>query len=119
MKPEYSVNDNIHIFSIEGNFTNQEVDVAKEYITAFIKEKSVHAVIINCEELTIIDSKGLGLLVYLFKLLGKRQAKLLLTHVNQKNKEVFQLTRINDYLPSYSTDEEAIAAVSEVANAPL
>ncbi|MCF7913303.1 MAG: STAS domain-containing protein [Candidatus Cloacimonetes bacterium] len=70
-------------------------------------------VIINCEELDYIDSKGLGILVKFKKLLSEKGGKLAICAVSGKVKKVFDLTHFETVIQVYETLKEAIEGFKE------
>jgi anti-sigma B factor antagonist len=64
------------------------------------------ALLLECREVTAIDSQGIQVLVWAMNLAAKHGAKLKLLKVSPRMKEALDLTRLSHRIESF-TDEEA------------
>ncbi|AHC16548.1 STAS domain-containing protein [Salinispira pacifica] len=73
-----------------------------------IFESSHKKIVLNFQEVTYIDSSGIGALLNIFKESKKREIKILFTNIHGSVKKVIELTKLDDYFPILRTQEEAI-----------
>jgi anti-sigma B factor antagonist len=73
-----------------------------------IFETSHKRIVLNFQEVTYIDSSGIGALLNIFKESKKREIKILFTNIHGSVKKVIELTKLDDYFPIVRTQEEAL-----------
>lgn len=100
----------IYILDIIGEIDLYNCQQLKEIINKLIA-KNISSCILNFEQVTYIDSSGVGALIYTYTNLKNNQIKFYLTHLSGSVKRVIELTKLNKYLPI----EESIAnAVNKI-----
>src|SRR5918995_689877 len=98
------------------------IDVQRE-LTAFAEtvlmdaynqasDGHVRAIILNFEGLEYMNSSGIGLLVTLLIRINREKQRLLTYGLSEHYKTIFQITRLDDAISTYDTEEEAVRAVS-------
>jgi len=108
MQLKHRIEDNVCIFSIEGNIALDGVSDVKSYIKPFLSDEDIKGIVINFESVNFIDSSGIGLIVSVFKNLQQRKASLTLCQLSAKNKEIFNMTRLDKILNIFDSEQEAI-----------
>lgn len=73
-----------------------------------IFESSHKRIVLNFQEVTYIDSSGIGALLNIFKESKKREIKILFSNIHGSVKKVIELTKLDDYFPIVRTQEEAL-----------
>ncbi len=66
-------------------------------------------IIINCQDLEYVDSKGLGVLIKVLNHVNEQGGKMLFCSVTGKVKKLFDLTRLDRFIHVYTDLEQAIA----------
>lgn len=77
--------------------------------------KGVKIVLVDCQNITFLDSSGLGSLVLAFKTLRDAGIKMVLCSVNDQVRMIFELTSINKVLeifPSQDAFNQVLLATS-------
>ena len=72
----------------------------------------VSAIILNFEDLEYMNSSGIGLLVTLLIRINREKQKLLTYSLSDHYRNIFQITRLDDAISSYNTEEDAVQAAS-------
>lgn len=70
------------------------------------------AVIVDCSEVELMNSSGLGMIVSAFSLLKKNGGVCFIAGVSDKIADLLRITRLDNVLTVFSTVDEALAAVS-------
>ncbi|HSJ58367.1 MAG TPA: STAS domain-containing protein [Anaerolineae bacterium] len=96
-------------------------------LTAFAEDKLMGAyndacgtpvqnVILNFERLEYMSSSGIGLLVTLLIRAQRQQQRLLASGLSDHYRHIFELTRLDEAIALYPTDQEAVAAVAALGS---
>lgn len=112
MKIENRNENNFAVLSINGNIVLEDTAKLKETVEVFIEDENLEGVILNCAEVEFVDSSGLGLIVSIYKTLLKRGRKFGLTHLNERTREIFILTKLDKILTITGSDEDAIKVLT-------
>jgi anti-anti-sigma factor len=86
----------------------------KETINSKIDEGFQHFVL-NLDNVKIIDSCGVGLVIVANNVITSRNAKLYLCHIKPFIIKIFDIMRISKHLAIYQTEDEALGAVKKKA----
>ena len=88
----------------------------KETIKSKIDEGYTHFVL-NLENVKIIDSCGVGLIIVANNVTSSNNAKLYLCHIKPFIIKIFDIMRISKHLSIFETEEAALAEVKQQAQA--
>ena len=99
------------VLNLSDNIASDGVAILKNFIKPYLEDQTVQTIIINLEKINFIDSSGIGLIISVFKKLLERKAKLILTNMNEKNIELFEMMHLNKILTLYETESEALKNV--------
>jgi anti-anti-sigma factor len=88
-----------------------ETGELKERLQKLVTQKT-NNIIMNLDELTYIDSYGLGELVACLTTVKKSGGSLKLTKPTEFVRDVLRTTRMDSLFASYDSDEEALASFS-------
>jgi anti-sigma B factor antagonist len=99
------------IIDVEGELTAFAEGVLMDaYNQASAEGRRV--IILNFEGLEYMNSSGIGLLVTLLIRINRERQKLLTYGLSEHYRNIFQITRLDDAISIYDTEEEAIQATS-------
>lgn len=70
------------------------------------------AIILNFEGLEYMNSSGIGLLVTLLIRVNREKQRLLTYGLSEHYRSIFQITRLDDAIAIYESEEEAVDAAS-------
>jgi len=65
---------------------------------------------LNFRDLTYMNSSGIGLLVTLLIRLGREEKSLVAVELYDHFRQIFELTKLNEAIHVYNTEEEALQA---------
>jgi anti-sigma B factor antagonist len=71
---------------------------------------NTNAIILNFSQLEYMNSSGIGLLVTLLIRVQRHKQKLMAYGLNDHYKQIFDLTRLNEAISIYPSEEAAVAA---------
>ena len=106
MEIGHKYHDEILEIDLFGELFSEKIPFLEFKLSELIS--TVDKVIINCEELIYIDSKGLGMIIKILKLIREKKGELLICSVQGKVKKVFELTRFDRYITIHKDIEEAL-----------
>ena len=107
VRPVSPVASVIDIFGEINAFAEQELNDA--YNAA--SRPGVQSIILNMSGLEYMNSSGIGLLVTLLIRANRQKQRLLVFGLNEHYQQIFELTRLNDAIQIYPTEEEAVQAI--------
>ena len=71
-------------------------------------------VVLNLQDVDLMDSVGLGMLVALRASLMRREVRLLLSNVDRSVRSLLLITKLNNVFELYDTEDEALADLGSV-----
>ena len=71
-------------------------------------------VVLNLQDVDLMDSVGLGMLVALRTSLERREVKLLLSNVDRSVRSLLLITKLNNVFDLYDTEDDALAELGGV-----
>jgi len=105
------LNDRASVIDVHGAITaTSESVLMNAYSDA--TRASTRAVILNMIDLEYLNSSGIGLLVTLLVRAQRQKHRLLAFGLNDHYRHIFELTRLNDAIGIYDSEQDALAAVS-------
>jgi anti-sigma B factor antagonist len=94
MKIKVKKNKNIPVIKIYGDVIGEDVRKISEKITSFI-DSDITTIIIDLTEVNVIDSNGLGMFVFTWKLFNSQSKKMLFYNPNGFVKNLFESSNLN------------------------
>ncbi len=107
------VSDKVSVIDVEGELTAFAEGVLMDAYNQ-ASDGRVHAIILNFEGLEYMNSSGIGLLVTLLIRINRERQKLLTYGLSDHYRNIFQITRLDDAISIYNTEEDAVQAASEL-----
>ena len=104
-------NDRVSVIDVEGELTGFAEDVLMDAYNQ-ASGRNVSAIILNCEGLEYMNSSGIGLLVTLLIRVNRENQKLLTYGLTDHYQSIFQITRLDDAIGIYSSEQEAVRAAA-------
>jgi len=105
--------DGVSIVALDGRIVlGEESNALREKVKAMMaagKKK----IVLNMDNITFIDSAGLGTLVAAHHSAKAQGASLRLCHLGSKFQEVLQITKLMTVFDVYKTEAEAVASFSK------
>jgi anti-sigma B factor antagonist len=105
--------DGVTVVALDGRIVlGEESNALREKIKSLIAEGK-KKIVLNMENVTFIDSAGLGTLVAAHHSVKTQGASLRLCHLGAKFQEVLQITKLLTVFDVYNTEAEAVASFSK------
>jgi anti-sigma B factor antagonist len=103
------VSDKVSIIDVKGELTAFAEGVLMDaYGQA--SDGRVSAIVLNFERLEYMNSSGIGLLVTLLIRINREKQRLLTYGLSEHYRNIFQITRLDDAIGIYDSEEEAVQA---------
>ena len=103
-------NENI-ILRVSGSILGEDRIQLSDQIQELVDNGGKN-VILNLQDVDLMDSVGLGMLVALRTSLQRREVKLLLSNVDRSVRSLLLITKLNNVFDLYDTEDEALADVN-------
>lgn len=79
-----------------------------------IFESSHTKIVLNFQEVTYIDSSGIGALLNIYKETKKRNIHIFFINIHGSVKKVIELTKLDDYFPITKSEDDAIEKLQDI-----
>jgi len=99
----------IVILDIVGEIDLYNAPNIKSFIAKKIEQQK-YSILINMEEVSYIDSSGIGALISSLSSLKKYQGSLKISNIHASVKKVFELTKLTSFFEIYPDVKTALAA---------
>jgi anti-sigma B factor antagonist len=103
------VNDDVSVIDVKGELTAFAEGVLMDAYNQ-ASDGKVHAIVLNFEGLEYMNSSGIGLLVTLLIRINREKQRLLTYGLSEHYRNIFQITRLDDAIGIYDSEEEAVRA---------
>ena len=97
------------VLSLKGQLDALTAGTMKPVMDELISSHS-NRVVFNLDELTLIDSSGVGVIVSIFKRARALGGDTKIAHLSKQPREVFRLLRLDKALSIFDTVDEAVDA---------
>ncbi len=99
------MNQQIEVVQLNGilNITNSTE--REQYITQLI-ESGAKIILVDCQDVSFMDSSALGALVLAFKTLREADTRLVLCSINEQIRILFELTGMDNVFEIFSNQDE-------------
>ncbi len=105
------VGDKVSVIDVKGELTAfAEGVLMQAYNQA--SDGRVRAIVLNFEGLEYMNSSGIGLLVTLLIRVNREKQRLLTYGLSEHYRNIFQITRLDDAISIYESEEEAVQAAN-------
>jgi len=112
IKVKYENRENIMIVKLEGELMLEDVNKLKSEFNEF---RSSHKYFIfDFENVSMIDSSGLGFIVYCLKSLREKDGDIKIHNLKNQAKLIFEITRVNSILDIFESEELAIESINNM-----
>ncbi len=103
----------VTIIDLAGNIKSPtDLDDFSQAINAEIEKSNIN-ILLNFQEVSFINSSGLGRLILAAKKLGEMDGTLQIMNLSDDLEELFTFTRLKDKLTVHKDENEALKAMSE------
>ena len=103
------VNDDVSVIDVKGELTAFAEGVLMDAYSQ-ASDGRVRTVVLNFEGLEYMNSSGIGLLVTLLIRVNREKQRLLTYGLSEHYRNIFQITRLDDAIGIYDSEEEAVRA---------
>jgi anti-sigma B factor antagonist len=105
--------DGVTVVALDGRIVlGEESNAMREKVKSLVAEGK-KKIVLNMDNITFIDSAGLGTLVAAHHSAKAQGASLRLCHLGTKFTEVLQITKLMTIFEVYNTEAEAVASFSK------
>lgn len=99
------MNEQVKVVKISGIINSNNSQQLREDLMCLV-ESGVKIVLLDCKDVTFMDSSALGTLVLAFKTLRAANTKLVLCSINEQVRILFELTGMDKVFEIFSNQDE-------------
>ena len=111
MKLTTDMQSGVFIVRIEGELDLSSVNEFRQIADKVLDNQRSKYLLMNLEELTFIDSSGLGAILGRYKKVNLLGGRIFVTNVKPQITRIFQLSGLHKILAVYPTEAEALEQV--------
>jgi len=111
---KYEELENIMIVKLDGELMLDQIDKLKSEFNEF--RNSHNYFVFDFDNVSMIDSSGLGFVVYCLKKLKEDGGDIKIANLKDQASLIFEITRINSILDIYDSQEAAINSIQAMEN---
>ncbi len=109
----FDIREEKEIIIVKPNFNIEiehldELKELKEELQNYISDKEEPKVILNFENVSYVDSTGLGNIIRIFEIIRKKKGTLAAVNLNVDVEKIFNITTLDTLIKVYPTLEDAI-----------
>lgn len=102
--------DGVSVLDLDGKIVlGDESNALREKVKSLL-ESGTKNILLNFERVSYLDSTGLGTLVGAFTSAESHSAKLKLTNLSQKPRDLMQITKLLTVFEVFTSEKEALAS---------
>ncbi len=99
------------ILKFQGEVIWQTLHKYAEKVMGLVEEEDFKVVFVDFDDVSYVDSTGVGLLIEVYKLTQARNVKLAIWGMNEDSYENLILTGLNQIIVNHQSKEEALKSV--------
>ena len=100
----------VAVVDIEGKITIGEGDMVLRDRVVELLDKGSHAIVLNLEKVTYMDSAGIGELVACYKRAKEKGGTVKLLNPSGKVLDLLTLTKLEEVFETYKQEQEAVGS---------
>ncbi len=107
LKSQFFIRKRILYLRLKGELDEKSVEVVRQRVTQLIYNYKILFLVINCKDLSFMDSTGIGFILGRFKELRKVGGKVILCEANDLVYRIISISGLNRLIIYKRTEEEA------------
>jgi len=100
------------IVSLQGDIDELSLQDLTKHIAEMTREEEIREVIVDLNNVTFMNSKGLSQLIVVYNMLSSQQKQLILAGANEFVTDLISMVGVMKMIPYFVTLEEAISSLS-------
>lgn len=107
----------VTIVDLHGKITlGENTGILRDELRSLLSQGKKH-IVLNMQDVTYVDSAGLGELVGAYTTATNQGGAVKLLHLQGKMKDLMQITKLHTIFPAYDNEQEAVSSFSGAATA--
>jgi len=107
------IENSISVVAIVGNLTWEESGEVKTFLQEVLKDSEINHVILNCAEVKVIDSKGVGVITLMFKSAKEQEKTFSLCQLSSRNFQIFEMIQLDKIIPIHESEAVALQEIAK------
>ncbi|MBF0288978.1 MAG: STAS domain-containing protein [SAR324 cluster bacterium] len=106
----HRIEDNVCLVSLAGKLILGEERGFTEYLNRLLDSCQYKGIVLNFKGLQVIDSAGLGSIIWFMKKIKNQQKGFSLCQLSDQVSNTFKLTQLDQMLPIHDTEADALSS---------
>ncbi len=102
------------VVRLHGELDHHRATAVKQQLEKLLEDLQLRNIILNCAQLTFMDSSGIGVILGRYKQIKPRQGRMVVCHVNEIVHRLFELSGLFKIITLAQNEDEALAHVGVV-----
>ena len=107
LKSQFFIRKRILYLRLKGELDEESIELVRTRVTNLINNYKILFLVINCQELTFMDSTGIGFILGRYKELRRVGGKVVLCEANELVYRIISISGLNRIITYKRTEEEA------------
>jgi len=116
MKLSHRYENETCIVTIIGNLALNGADKVQEYLQLLTQQNTVKKILLNCMNVSVIDSRGIGLLARILQGLEGKQEGLALCSLNENCLNLLKALRLDKIIAIHESEEHALSDLKNISH---
>lgn len=99
------------VVSINGELDHHSAEYIRQRLDAEIIKSTTKNIIFDMENVSFMDSSGVGVIMGRYKNIQKLNGKVAIASVNNQIKRIFDMSGILKFIPNYDNIDKAISSL--------
>jgi stage II sporulation protein AA (anti-sigma F factor antagonist) len=105
---EFKIKQDVLCIRLNGELDHHTADELREKVTAVIEEKAIRHIVLNLEQLTFMDSSGLGVILGRYKQIKQLHGEMVVCAITPAIQRLFDMSGLFKIIKMEPTEEFAL-----------
>src|SRR5690625_3702465 len=108
LQSEFTLRENVLIVRLKGEIDHHEATKLRKEWQRYLQSKELNHVILNVQEVSFMDSSGIGVVLGRYKEVVSQGGELVLCHVNDQIDRLFNMAGLYKIIRVEETEQQAL-----------
>lgn len=105
---EFEIYDNVLLIRLTGELDHHSAEPLREEASALIEKNNIRNIILNLQQLTFMDSSGLGVILGRYNQIKKRNGEMVVCSISSPVQRLFEMSGLFKIVRHVETEQHAL-----------
>lgn len=111
LQKEFIMRENVLIVRLDGELDHHEATILREEWQRYLNDEKLKHVILNLDEVTFMDSSGIGVILGRYKEIATKGGELVVCHVNGHIDRLFSMSGLFKIIRVEESEQQALLSL--------